>query len=567
MWSGRKSRRSTNTSDLEGLILKRVTSKPSLREGATSVRRQWVLFGGALVAISTYALGLFIVSAGVDTLGFLARQEWMEIAREDYTRMGFFIARWVWPPLYLSLVVVAALWVGRRVIRGALLHGLLIGAISAGFFHLIGLLFGPPRIWELVAYPLLGLAGGALGGLRGWSVRAGEEALYETSRDVSASRNPREIAAAIGKNLAGSEVGGVSIWEQDSEGGDEDEFSLMGSWSPRTEGQWIPKMRLDATRIPVLEQLENRTFVGLRVEDLPSPDSKFWEKEGVRSLLLISLSPSGGDSRALLVVASRKSRGFSRGATRAYLTVGGPAALALENVRLLDRARKTSRKAGMLSERQRLAREIHDTLAQGFTSIVMNLEAAEGALPEEVPEEGRTKWHLDQARFTARENLTEARRLVWDLRPESLDNASLTEALAQLTARWSDTAGIEASVNASGTPRPMPDEAEVTLMRMVQEALANVLKHAVASRVVVTLSYMNDLVALDVIDDGVGFDSNQALYETPEGGFGLRAMRQRVEQLGGSLTIESAPGQGTTLVAELPLTASNQGSASVKEAP
>lgn len=526
-----------------------------------------MLFGGALVAISTYALGLFIVSVGVDVLGFLARQEWADIAREDYTRMGLFVARWVWPPLYLSLVVGAALWVGRRVIHGALLHGILIGAISAGFFHLIGLLFGPPRIWEVVAYPLLGLAGGALGGLRGWSVRVGEEALYETSRAVSASRSPREIAAAIGKNLVGSEVSGVSIWEQDSEGGNEDEFLLMGSWSPRAERQWTPGARLDATRTPGLEQLEDRTSVELRVENLPPPDNKVWEKEGVRSLLLIPLFPPDGASRALLIVASRKSRGFSRGATRAYLTVGGPAALALENVRLLDQARKTSRKAGMLSERQRLAREIHDTLAQGFTSIVMNLEAAEGALPEEVSEEARTKWHLDQARFTARESLTEARRLVWDLRPESLDNASLPEALAQLAARWTDTAGIEASVNASGTLRPIPDEAEVTLVRMVQEALANVLKHAGASRVVVTLSYMNDLVALDVIDDGAGFDTNQALGETPEGGFGLTAMRQRVEQLGGSLSVESAPGEGTTLVAELPLAALKQGSASVKEAP
>jgi signal transduction histidine kinase len=269
----------------------------------------------------------------------------------------------------------------------------------------------------------------------------------------------------------------------------------------------------------------------------------------------------------LLVLTSRKARGFSRGATRAYLTTSGPAALALENVRLLEQARKTSRKAGILGERQRLAREIHDTLAQGFTSIVMNLEAAEGALPKEVPVEGRTRWHLDQARFTARESLTEARRLVWALRPEALDNASLPEALAQLAARWADSSGVEASANVTGTPRRIPAEAEVTLVRMAQEALANVLKHARASRVVMTLSYMSDLVALDVIDDGVGFDPEDERADTPEGGFGLNAMRDRIGQLGGSLTIESAPGEGTTLVAELPHAALVQSSIPVTEAP
>jgi signal transduction histidine kinase len=236
-------------------------------------------------------------------------------------------------------------------------------------------------------------------------------------------------------------------------------------------------------------------------------------------------------------------------------------------VRLLEQARKTSRKAGILGERQRLAREIHDTLAQGFTSIVMNLEAAEGALPEEIPAEAKTKWHMDQARFTARESLTEARRLVWALRPESLDNASLPEALAQLAARWADSAGVEASANVTGTPRQIPAEAEVTMVRVAQEALANVLKHANASRAVVTLSYMSDLVALDVIDDGAGFDSQCERTDTPEGGYGLRTMRERIEQLGGSLTIESAPGEGTTLVAELPLAALKQSSTPVTEAP
>lgn len=547
--------------------MKQTVAEPPVRETRAGIRWRWVLSGGVLVAFATYVLGLFIVSVGVDMLSFIGRQGWMEVVREDYRLFGLLMARWGWPLLYLALAVGAGLWVGRRVVSGALLHGILIGASSAAFFHLFGLLFGPPRAWELVVYPLLGLAGGFLGGLRGWSARVGEEALYDTSRAVSGAQSPREIVSAIGKNLAGSEVNGISLWEPAPGDGGEKEFLLKGFWSPREGRQWPPETSLDAARMPALTELEGRTSVELRVADLPAPERKVWEREGVKSLLLISLTPLGGASRALLVVTSRKARGFSRGGVRAYLTTSGPAALALENVRLLDRARSTSRKAGMLGERQRLAREIHDTLAQGFTSIVMNLEAAEGAMPREIPDEDRAKWHLDQARITARESLTEARRLVWALRPEYLENASLPEALTQLAARWADSAGVAASVNVTGTPRQVPAEAEVTLVRVVQEALANVLKHADASRVVVTLSYISGQIVLDVIDDGVGFEPGRVHPDTPEGGFGLQTMRDRIGQLGGSLTIESAPGEGTTIVAELPLKALNKSTTSATEVP
>lgn len=565
-WSSSESHNPARASGIEGLAVKRAATKSPSQETARSIRWRWVLIGGALAALFTYLIGLFLVSAGVDLLSFLERREWVEA---DYRRFGLLMARWVWPALYLALVVGAALWVGRRVISGALVHGILMGACSVVFFHLIGLLLGSPRNWEILAYPLLGLVGGVLGGLRGWSVRVGEEALYDTSRAVSAARSPREIAAAIGKNLAGSEVNGSSLWESATGENAENEFLLMGSWSPAREQppEGPIETRLKMAQIPELVELEDQTSLELRTEDLPAAEREAWEEKGVRSLLLIPLVPPGGAPRALLVLTSRKTRGFSRGAKRAYLTTSGPAALALENVRLLEQARKTSRKAGILGERQRLAREIHDTLAQGFTSIVMNLEAAEGALSEEVPEEGRTRWHLDQARFTARDSLTEARRLVWALRPEYLDNASLPEALAQLAARWADSSGVEASTNVTGTPRPLPAEAEITLVRVAQEALANVLKHAGASRAVMTLSYMSDLVALDVIDNGVGFDPGSGHTDTPEGGFGLKAMGERIGQLGGSLIVESAPGEGTTLVAELPLASLAQNSTPTTEVP
>lgn len=206
---------------------------------------------------------------------------------------------------------------------------------------------------------------------------------------------------------------------------------------------------------------------------------------------------------------------------------------------------QAERQAGVLAERQRLAREIHDTLAQDFTSIVLHLEAADAALPVEA---GPGRTHLARARETARAGLAEARRLVLALRPEPLEGASLPQALRRVAGRWADETGIPATVAVTGEPVALHPEAEVTLLRAAQEALTNVRKHARARAATLTLSYMGDQVALDVQDDGVGFDA-----AAPAEGFGLAAMRQRAEQLGGAVVVESAPGRGTTVALTLPL--------------
>jgi signal transduction histidine kinase len=207
------------------------------------------------------------------------------------------------------------------------------------------------------------------------------------------------------------------------------------------------------------------------------------------------------------------------------------------------------RRAGILEERSRLAREIHDTLAQGFISIVAHLEAAEGALS---PGSHQARRHLQQARRTARENLVEARHLVAALRPEILEGSSLSGALERLAQRWSEETGIPATVSVTGNEHPLAQGSQVALLRAAQEALSNTRRHSGASETSITLSYMDDLVALDVQDDGTGFTPEKVSVEA-NGGFGLRAMRERVEALGGSLLLESAPGEGCTVVVELPL--------------
>ena len=226
-----------------------------------------------------------------------------------------------------------------------------------------------------------------------------------------------------------------------------------------------------------------------------------------------------------------------------------------ENAGLHAQLVSQAREAGVLDERQRLAGEIHDTIAQGLTGIVRQLEVAE-RFEEDVD---KRRHHLTLARELARESLAEARRSVQALRPGPLAVAQLPEALAELTASWSRTEGIEARVEVSGEAVLLAPEVEVVLFRAAQEALANAGKYSGAGRVGVTLSYTSDVVVLDVVDDGAGFDPEEvrgraAGVRSAEGnGYGLVAMRSRLGQVGGTLTIESEPGDGTAISAAVPV--------------
>ena len=241
--------------------------------------------------------------------------------------------------------------------------------------------------------------------------------------------------------------------------------------------------------------------------------------------------------------------------------IGSIAKQSYERQRLIEELESTrkeladeERRAGMLEERGRLAREIHDTLAQGFISIVTHLEAAEEELPPGIKP---VEHHMERAKRAARDNLVEARRLVAALRPEILETSSLPEALTRLAERWSEDTAVRAEVTVTGEERRLPQELQVTVLRITQEALSNVSKHARASRVTVTLSHMEDLIALDVQDDGDGFDPEPSPngQDGGDGRFGLRVMRERVERTGGTLLVESVPGEGTTLAVQLPLEA------------
>jgi len=196
--------------------------------------------------------------------------------------------------------------------------------------------------------------------------------------------------------------------------------------------------------------------------------------------------------------------------------------------------------AGIAAERQRLSHEIHDTLAQGFTSIVLRAQTARALLAADDP----ARPHVDAIEETARENLAEARALVADLTPPALVAGSLPAAVGRLTERLAAEAGLVAAVTVTGEPRALGPNEDVALLRAVQEALTNVRRHARAIRVDVALDYGPDVVAVRVCDDGHGFDDGVAVA-----GFGLAGMRARLEQVGGAARVRSAPGDGTTVEA------------------
>lgn len=204
-------------------------------------------------------------------------------------------------------------------------------------------------------------------------------------------------------------------------------------------------------------------------------------------------------------------------------------------------------------ERARLAREIHDTLAQGFAGIVTQLQAA-----EEAPDQDARTRHTDAALALARDGLAEARRSVHALRPVALDEVRLPDALRNAARAWSARTGIPVEVRTSGDATTLRTEAEVALLRTAQEALANVERHAGAHRVALSLRTDATGTRLEVRDDGRGFDpAEQAMTgddsrSTEAGGYGLVAMRERIESIAGALVVDSQPGHGTAVRAEVP---------------
>lgn len=264
--------------------------------------------------------------------------------------------------------------------------------------------------------------------------------------------------------------------------------------------------------------------------------------KGAQALLVVPLV-SGEDYIGVFTLLETDHRRYRPEELELAQALAQQAVLAIQLTRLAEHRSK----AAVLEERNRIAREIHDTLAQAFSGILIQLRVAQ-RIAEHQPEEA---WSLiEHVTEMANQGLDEARRSVWDLQPESLDYRDLAGALARYIERLESATSVHLGLLIQGTPRELPPSIGMDLVRIGQEAITNALRHAEGQTISVDLTYEPERLVLRVQDDGQGFDPR---HQAASGGFGLIGMSQRAERLGGKLTIVSQPGQGTEVAVEAPI--------------
>ncbi|MFC2032655.1 histidine kinase, partial [Chloroflexota bacterium] len=266
----------------------------------------------------------------------------------------------------------------------------------------------------------------------------------------------------------------------------------------------------------------------------------FQELSNTRSELAVPIN-IGKETLGVLDVESIDVEAFDEIDLFTVQTLSDQLAIAIENARLYQETRDIA----VLEERNRMAREIHDSLAQGFAGVVLQLEAAEQALDDDTDQ---VQLHLNKARELARESLSDARRSVWALRPQALEQLRLVEAIDQQIDLFTEDSGIKVDFSISGNNRILSADIEHVLLRIFQESLTNVKKHAEASWVEVILGFKDNMVGLQVRDNGVGFNTDVPT----QSGFGLISMRERAKLIGGTIEINSERGTGTQIEVMIP---------------
>jgi PAS domain S-box-containing protein len=301
---------------------------------------------------------------------------------------------------------------------------------------------------------------------------------------------------------------------------------------------------------------------------LPLPDSWLWEEifyrarpavvadvrtlrdfawrrrllaQGVTTMLVVPMS-AAGQVDAAIGIRFIEGRIFRAGEIDLAQALANQAMLSIELTRLAARGRE----AAVVAERNRMARDIHDTLAQGLTAVIVQLEAAADARGRGLQAE--TDAHLSRAEGMARESLSEARRSVRALRPRELEDKQLTDALESLIRRMTAGTGLAAEFTVQGTPAAVAGDADENLLRAVQEILTNTLRHAQATRFTAEVRYGPQEMRLTLTDNGRGFD-----VAHKHDGFGLLGVHERVEAAGGTVGLASAMGDGTTFAIVVPL--------------
>jgi signal transduction histidine kinase len=215
----------------------------------------------------------------------------------------------------------------------------------------------------------------------------------------------------------------------------------------------------------------------------------------------------------------------------------------LERLNLAARAAEEQQRNAIVAERTRFARDIHDTLAQGFTGIMMQLNAAEQRLQGDSAD---ARAHIEKARQLATESLEEARRSVSALRADTHSNGTLLDAMEQIGRKLTSDSGVQLDTKLEGQPYALPEQCEANLLRIAQEAMTNAVRHSGAKRIAVGLAYRTGSVVLEVGDSGRGMSGVEP------SGFGVDGMRERARHMNGELQILSDPGRGTRIVVTVP---------------
>ncbi len=383
------------------------------------------------------------------------------------------------------------------------------------------------------------------------------EALNEIGRTITVSLDVEDVFpvfAAAARRLVEHDRAGVDLVSDDGTA-----FETLAWAAHYPNGfSWGDRVPLDETNLTLVLSTDapvwsNDLQGDPRVEK--QRDRELVEREGIASVIAVPLR-ANGRAFGILTFSSRAPGRYSESDVGVVQQVADQIAPFLANVRLYRQVRALA----AAEERNRLAREVHDTLAQGLTAIALQLDAAQLLLPP-----GANAAPLvAEARELTRRSLEEARRAVWGLHPSPLEHRTLAEALEAEVADFGRRSSLAASFALRGEPRPLDAERATALFRIAQEGLHNVEKHAQASRVRVELEFRADgspeagpesgeaAVVLRVADDGRGF-APESVQPTADGGFGLTGMHERARLAGGTLEIESAPGWGTRLIVQVPL--------------
>jgi signal transduction histidine kinase len=278
------------------------------------------------------------------------------------------------------------------------------------------------------------------------------------------------------------------------------------------------------------------------VAGMPEQNRAYIMSLGVKTLLTVPMVLGNETVGWICIRSNRMDHDNMKSQIRVAEALAGQATLAMQMARLSERARQ----AAVLEERNRIARDIHDTLAQGFTGVVVNLEASSRALKKD--DADLASIHIDHARELAQAGLEEARNSVRALRPNS-SHACISTELASLVRTLQDTGAVQARYVCVGHKRLVPPDIRTEILRIAQESTTNILKHAQAKAVLVEMVFEPDTLCLTVNDDGTGFDFN-----AHHDGFGLIGMQERALRIGAALSVDGVPGKGTRIFLSVPMT-------------